>query len=142
MKVRVFVVDGSRIEEHKGEYDPDDQLVEIKRKVGTFRKRKTRFQVVSSHIKHLHNSKGKFKGYGVFVDAKERISTDLLNNGDDPVNQEIRNTLDYLVDKAHFEVRKSIGKIGGLTLIVLMFAGYGIIRLLEWMIFYVMQAGG
>jgi len=140
MKLKAFIIDGNRIEEFKGDYDPDDGLVEIKRRKGFLRGKKTRFQVVSSHIKHLHNRRGKFVGYGVFLDAKERISVDLPNNGDDPINQEIRNTLDYLVDKAHWEGSRSRGKIGGLTLLTLMFAGYGIIRFLEWMIFYIMQA--
>ena len=51
MRLRAFVVDGNRIEEFKGDYDPDDGLVEIKRRKGFLRGKKTRFQVVSSHIK-------------------------------------------------------------------------------------------
>jgi len=34
VKLKVFVKDGHRIEEYKGKYDPDDQLVTIKKRTG------------------------------------------------------------------------------------------------------------
>ena len=68
------------------------------------------------------------------------MSVKLPDNGDDPVDQEVRNTLDYLVDKANWEGRRARGKISTTTFLTILFAGYGILRFLEWMIFYIMQA--
>ena len=51
MKLKVFVKNGGRLEEeYLGKYDPDDQIVEIKKKVGLFTREPERFNVNPNHI--------------------------------------------------------------------------------------------
>ena len=140
MKLKVFVKDGSRIEEYKkGKYDPDDQIVEIKKKVGLFTREPERFNVNPDHIVEV--VKGKRVEYWVFVNRRTRNSEPIGNVDDPPdVDQKLRNKLDFLIDKGFWKAMIERVKISTFTALTLMFAGYGIIRFLEWMIFYVMQA--
>lgn len=140
MKLKVFVKDGIRIEPYKkGKYDPDDQIVEIKKKVGLFTREPERFNVNPDHIVEV--VKGKRVEYWVFVNRRTRNSEPIGNVDDPPdVDQKLRNKLDFLIDKGFWKAMIERVKISTFTALTLMFAGYGIIRFLEWMIFYVMQA--
>jgi len=140
MKLKVFVKDGHRIEEYKGKYDPDDQLIEIKKKTGLFTKEPERFKVNPDHIYERLRRGGKIE-YWIVVNRRSRESEPIGNSDDPPeVDQEKRNKLDFLVDKAMWKALIEKVRISAFTALIMMFAGYGIIRFLEWMIFYIMQS--
>ena len=153
MKLKVFVKDGHRIEPYKkGKYDPDDQIVTIKKKTGLFTREPERFLVNPEHIYEL--VKGKKVEYWVIVSRRSRKSAKIggrkvdvhgesepIGDNDPPdVDQKLRNKLDFLIDKGFWKAMIERVKISTFTALTLMFAGYGIIRFLEWMIFYVMQS--
>ena len=139
MKVKVFVKDGHRVEEYKGKYDPDDQIIEIIKKTGLLTREPERFQVNPNHIYH-EIKRGKIKSF-IYVNRRTRKSVPIGKENDPPeVDQETRNKLDFLVDKAMWKALIEKVKISTFTALIFMFAGYGILRFLEWMIFYIMQA--
>jgi len=152
VKLKVFVKDGSRIEEYKkGKYDPDDQLVEIKKKTGVLTRELERFKINPQHIYQKVKKRGRVE-FWVFVNRRTRKSEPLksknepaslsIGNENDPpeVDQQERNQLDFLVDKAFWKAMIEKARISTFTALIMMFAGYGIIRFLEWMIFYIMQS--
>ena len=156
MKLKVFVKDGHRIEEYKAKYDPDDQIVEIKKKTGLLTREPERFKINPDHIYERLKKGGKKIEYWVFVSRRSRESVKIGNgkkievsgesepigNLNDPpeVDQKKRNKLDFLVDKAFWKAMIEKARISTFTALIMMFAGYGIIRFLEWMIFYIMQS--
>ena len=141
VKLKVFVKDGHRIEEYKGKYDPDDQIIEIKKKTGLFTREPERFKINPDHIYEKLKRRGKKIEYWVIVNRRSRKSEPIGNLNDPPeVDQETRNKLDFLVDKAMWRALIEKVRISTFTAIIFMCAGYGILRFLEWMIFYIMQA--
>ena len=111
-----------------------------------------RFTVNPDHIYQKIKRGGKVE-FWVFVNRRTRKSDQIGNdkkevqsipigNEHDPpeVDQEERNKLDFLVDKAFWKAMIEKARISTFTALIMMFAGYGIIRFLEWMIFYIMQA--
>ena len=154
MKLKVFIKDGHRIEEYKGKYDPDDQIIEIKKKTGLFTREPERFLVNPEHIVEFVKRGGRVE-YWVIVSRRSRKSVEIgkgksievsgesepIGNDDPPdVDQKLRNKLDFLIDKNFWKAMIERVKISTFTALMMMFAGYGIIRFLEWMIFYIMQA--
>jgi len=139
VKLKVFVKDGHRIEEYKGKYDPDDQIIEIKKKTGLFTREPERFQVNPNHIYH-EIKRGKIKSF-IYVNRRTRKSVPIGKENDPPnVDQRLRIELNNLTDTKFINTIKARKKIDKWNLIIYMFSGYGIIRFFEWMIFYIMQA--
>jgi len=85
--------------------------------------------------------RGKKIEYWVIINRRSRKSEPIGNLNDPPeVDQETRNKLDFLVDKAMWKTLIEKVRISTFTALIFMCAGYGILRFLEWMIFYIMQA--
>jgi len=138
MKIKVFVKDGTRLEQYKAKYDPDNQICEIRKKIGFLSSEPERFEVNSDHIVELVK-KGKIREgninveYWVIVDRKSRKSIPIgeSNNPNSFVDQKIRNQLDYLIDRSFWKALVGKVKISIFTALILMFAGYGLIRFIE-----------
>ena len=140
--LKVLLKDGSRLEGiYKGKYDPDDQIVEIKKKTGLFTREPERFEINPDHIYQFKKRRKRNVEFWVIINRRTRKSEPIGNLNDPPeVDQEERNKLDFLVDKAFWKAMIEKARISTFTALIMMFAGYGIIRFLEWMIFYIMQA--
>jgi len=141
VKLKVFVKDGHRIEEYKGKYDPDDQIIEIKKKTGLFTREPERFKINPDHIYEKLKRRGKKIEYWVIVNRRSRKSEPIGKLNDPPeVDQRLRIDLNDLTNANFIKAVKAKKKLDKWNLIIYMFSGYGVIRFFEWMIFYIMQA--
>jgi hypothetical protein len=134
-KIKVFIKNGDTIEEqYKGKYDPDDELVEIKKRTGLLTREPERYQIDSNHIIKVLKKRGRSLTVEkwVIVDRKTRKSVLIGNSKASNVNQQVRNQLDFLVDKGFWKALMERVRISTFTALILMFAGYGILRFIEY----------
>jgi len=146
-KIKVFIKDENGLEQKKGKLDRDSEFVEIKKKVGFLTREKERYDIKCSHIIPLikRRKRGKIGiekvevEYVIFVDRKSRKSFQIGKSELKEVDQKTRNKLDYLIDRNFWKALIGRVKISLFTALTLMFAGYGIIRFIEYFITIVMS---
>lgn len=148
MKVNVKIIDKHKIFDAKGNYDPENRLLEVKKRA--LSRDVLRFLVDPDHIYQQIGSRGR---YVVFVDNAKRVSIPVQRtktivedgkkrtetvaetvqggesvqvHSDDDVDLEIANKLDYHTERSFWKALMQAHKIPLSTLLITLFAGMGI----------------
>lgn len=138
-KIHVLVKDGVRFYAYKGKYDEASHTVKISRPTGFLSRETKAFLVDPNHVKfYVRKNRA-----DLFVVVDEASCKSVPVGTDDPeFDKDLENTLKYLIDKAHWEGRRSRAKISGFTLFITLMGGYGLIRFLEWILTAILKGGG
>lgn len=156
LKLTVNIIDKHKIFKAKGSYDPEHRLLEVKKRA--LSREIMRFIVDPDHIYEQIGSKPR---YVVFVDnahrtsvpierkktiiedgkKREEILTETVQAGEsikvhseDDIDLKTGNVLDYHTERGFWKALIQAHKIALSTLLITMFAGYGIIRFVEWLL--------
>lgn len=159
IKVNAQIVDKHKIYSARGKYDPETRFLEVRRGL---RREILRFIVDPDHLYEMVRH-GRSRGrYTVFLDNAKRRSIELkqvketIENGvkktevevknvnvngesiklhnDDDIDLELANKLDYHTERGFWRALLQSHKIPTTTLLITMFAGYGILRFVEWIL--------
>jgi hypothetical protein len=159
-KIEVKLVDGNRlISIKKGKWDNQRQVIEVKK---GFRKGIEVFAVKDSkHIYEYWEKKGKrwkiklwafvdnntretisfeTEGIKTIIQGNPTIGLKTESGGYDKIDLKKRLALSFLSLEAFFKYIGEKQKIPTLQLIITMFAGYGILRFIEYFITIIMRA--
>lgn len=139
----VHLFDGKTSEDVKAKYIPHDGIAEARIKTGILTRTVHRFDIYSEHvwIQKKKTRRGKIIGVQhVLVDKNtyQSIPIKLPNpnsNGDDDLSPEIRrDKISNLTRLAYLKSIQSPKKLDRWLTLIIMFSGYGLFRLIEWVL--------
>ncbi|MCW4008978.1 MAG: hypothetical protein NWF09_09875 [Candidatus Bathyarchaeota archaeon] len=127
IKLKINLVDKRKIFPIKAQYDPETRIATAKRSLR--QNFPSKFIIDPDHIYQQQTKRNKFE-FVCYVDVATRQSIDTLEahviHSEKPINGNIKNTLDYLIEEKFWKSIIQKAKLPLSTVLIMLFAGCGI----------------